>query len=122
MINEGDSRVGLVGERQTSRRGWEGMPIVSRGASGETTGSCGGGRGVADDGVTGFRHGGKGRAGILAGLSRGVGTDVAGSRGESVEQLRVSGTGLALAPATEVAAASDEESRQRWQGRKRAPC
>ena len=29
-----------------------------------------------------------------------------------MEQLRVSGMGLALAPATEVAAASDEESRQ----------
>ena len=88
------------------------MPLVGRGAPGETTGSRGGGRGLADDGVAGFRHKGEGRAGISAGLSRGVGTDVTGSRGEGVEQLRVSGTGLALAPATEVAAASDEESRQ----------
>ena len=86
------------------------MLLVGRGAPGETTGSCGGGRGVAGDGVAGFRH--EGRTGIPAGLSRAVGTDVAGSRGQGVEQLRVSGTGLALAPATEVAAASDEESRQ----------
>ena len=62
--------------------------------------------------MTDFRHGSKGRAGILAGLGRGVGTDVAGGRGEGVEQLRMPGTGLTLTPATEVAASSNEDSCQ----------
>ena len=39
-------------------------------------------------------HGSAGRAGVLAGLVRRVGADVAGGRGEGVEQLRVSDTGL----------------------------
>ena len=111
-IDEGNGREGLVGERQRLRRGREWVPLVGRGAPGETTGGRGGFCRVANDGVVGFRHMGDGRAGIFAGLSRGVGTDVTGSRGEGVEQLSVSGTGLALAPATEVAAASDEESCQ----------
>ena len=57
-------------------------------------------------------HGSVGRAGVLAGLGRRVGADVAGGRGEGVEQLRMPGTGLMLPPAAEVAAPSDKDSRQ----------
>ena len=53
-----------------------------------------------------------GRTGVLAGLGRRVGADVAGGRGEGVEQLRMLGTGLTLTPAAEVAAPRDKDARQ----------
>ena len=57
-------------------------------------------------------HGSARSAGVLAGLGGRVGADVARGRGEGVEQLRMSGTGLTLTPAAEVAAPSDKDSRQ----------
>ena len=67
------------------------------------------GVGKSPSGVLGRRgRGGRGRAGIFAGLWMRVVADVAGGRGEGVQNLRMAGARLTLSMPAEITVSSDE--------------